>query len=152
LVYSNPSPSRLRLWPLARRVKSTKLTLSTTTAFQSCYCPQPDHLLISRSKAAKAYAYSRGRKLDLDRSKTCLTWVMPGITRYKHNESGLLQPADVRAALAKVCVGPTADLWPGTSYCGSARRRVGQPIRTSVSSGSDIANSYIPHGLSSGDF
>jgi hypothetical protein len=32
------------------------------------------------------------------------------------------------------------------------RKRVGQPTRTSVSSGSETANSYIPQGLSSGPF
>src|SRR5262249_1502355 len=33
---------------------------------------------------------------------------------------------------------------------GDLRRRLGQPHRTKVSSGSDIANSYMPHGLFSG--
>jgi hypothetical protein len=32
------------------------------------------------------------------------------------------------------------------------RKRLGQPTRTNVSSGSDTANSYMPHGLSSGVF
>src|SRR5262245_53577305 len=32
------------------------------------------------------------------------------------------------------------------------RRWLGQPTRTNVSSGSAIANSYVPHGLSSGAF
>ena len=32
------------------------------------------------------------------------------------------------------------------------RKRLGQPTRTDVSSGSEIANSYVPHGLSSGAF
>jgi hypothetical protein len=33
---------------------------------------------------------------------------------------------------------------------GDLRRRLGHPTRTKVSSGSDIANSYMHHGLSSG--
>ena len=40
---------------------------------------------------------------------------------------------------------------PGLTLFGAcARSFVGQPTRTSVSSGSDSVNSYVPHGLSSG--
>jgi hypothetical protein len=41
---------------------------------------------------------------------TCPFWVAPGITHYEHNESALLQQADVRALFTKVCVGPTTRL------------------------------------------
>jgi hypothetical protein len=43
--------------------------------------------------------------------------------------------------------GPEAAQRSPSRFC---RKRLGQPMRTSVSSGSGIANSYIPQGLSSG--
>src|SRR5262249_25486674 len=57
--------------------------------------------------------------------------------------------SDIDCVFRHVCFGPNADIIFDHL---DLRRRIGQPTRTNVSSGSDIANSYVPHGFSSGPF